>query len=157
MYWILLVSWYVVSYLFFSIFLQLFFQKKIEVTIRFIHIISIFLLLFLMLLWVQSIPSPEWWNRFQHAFWGGFLIVFILFLSQKVSKVTLTKFQFISLGILFATLFWVWNEVLEYFLQEYFDMIFTYHLYDTWLDLISNTVWAIIWVSVFSLFLQKNK
>lgn len=156
MYGILLISWYLISYILLSAFLQVFFQKSIQVRPKWSHIVIILCVLILMLVWVSIIPDPEWWNRFQHAFWWGFLIVLIFYLSTKNSGVILTKFQFLSLWMLLATMFWVVNEIIEYFMQAHLNMVFSTQLYDTWLDLIANTIWASFGVSIFASLLPKK-
>ncbi len=89
-----------------------------------------------------NIPDLELSNRFLHAFGGGFMAFLVCFLAIKDSKLPINKFQFFVFSILIVVTLGVANEVLEFFLQNYFDVKASSNINDTWLDLISNIVGA---------------
>lgn len=79
-------------------------------------------------------------NRFLHALGGGLMVVLVCFLAIKNLQFGISRFQFIVVSALTATAFGVGNELLEFFLENYFGLIANVSLNDTWLDLLSNTV-----------------
>jgi hypothetical protein len=87
-----------------------------------------------------SYPDPEIGNRILHAFGGGFLAFLMCFLVWRETKLPITIFQFTVFSALIVTAMGVGNEMLEFFLQNYRDLLFARDPNDTWLDLISNTV-----------------
>lgn len=91
-----------------------------------------------------NIPDLELSNRFLHGFGGGFMAFLVCFLAIKDSKLPIKKFQFFVFSILIVVTLGVANEILEFFLQNYFDVIASSSINDTWLDLISNIVGATI-------------
>src|SRR3989338_874868 len=107
-------------------------------------IVSIFVCYFVVLFLSSSISSPELANRILHTLGGGSLVVLICFLAVKDSGVKIKSFQFFIMSISIAILFGVANEILEYILQNHFGFIFADSVNDTWLDLISNTVGALL-------------
>lgn len=66
-------------------------------------------------------------------------MVLVCFLAIKNLQFGISKFQFILVSALTATAFGVGNELLEFFLENYFGLIANVSMNDTWLDLLSNT------------------
>jgi len=86
------------------------------------------------------VPDREWGNRVIHALGGGVTTFVVCFRVVKDFKIPLTRFQFFIFCALTVTAIRVGNEILEYFLQNYFNIMFAGNVNDTWLDLMSNTV-----------------
>ena len=96
-------------------------------------------------------------NRFLHALGGGLMVVLVCFLAIKNLQFGISRFQFIVVSALTATAFGVGNELLEFFLENYFGLIANVSLNDTWLDLLSNTVGIIFALLVLTpLYKQRN-
>ena len=90
------------------------------------------------------IPDLALSNRFLHAIGGGFMAMLVCFLASRDSRVSISKFQLISISFLVTTFLGVGNELAEFALQSITGFPFTDSLTDTWLDLTSNTVGALI-------------
>ncbi len=97
----------------------------------------------------------EFGNRIQHAVGGGFLVVLMLFLVVRNAKLDITKVQFFLFGVMLATTLGVFYELLEMLGEFSTNIVFQTGIYDTWLDLLSNTAGAFIGGAVLSLFLKK--
>jgi hypothetical protein len=96
-----------------------------------------------------SIPNEALGNRFLHGFGGGFLVIVMCFLIVRDTKVQISRFQFFLFAFLIATALGVANEILEFALQNTTSFIFAPTINDTWLDLVSNTVGALLGLCVF--------
>ncbi len=96
-----------------------------------------------------NIPNEWLGNRIQHIFGGGFLSFLICFFVVKDAGLRLTKFQFFIFSYLIVTILGVGNELIEFFLQSYFDFTFARTVDDTWLDLTSNAIGALIAAAIF--------
>lgn len=156
MYFIALSILLIISYIILTYFFQLFFNGKIwKAKLSILHIWTIVLFLFFTIFIVFKIPNPELANRFQHAIWGGFLMIILVYFSYRASNISLSKFQFFCISLMIATCFWVANELAESLLQWNNLFIFADILDDTWLDLWANTLWALLWAGIFSIFLKK--
>lgn len=108
----------------------------------------------------EMIPDPELKNRVLHGLGGGFVAFLVCFLAARDSNVAITKFQFFILSVLVVTAMGVGNEIVEFFVQEYFPFIhfvFSAGPLDTWLDLVSNTVGILVAAVCFVPFINKNK
>jgi uncharacterized membrane protein YhaH (DUF805 family) len=92
------------------------------------------------------IPDLALSNRFLHAIGGGFLAMLVCFLASMDSRVSISKFQLISISFLISAFLGVGNELAEFALQSITGFPFTDSLIDTWLDLTSNTVGAALGV-----------
>lgn len=84
------------------------------------------------------IPSIELGNRFIHAAGGGFMGVLVCFLAVKHSGIVIDRTRLAVLCLLLVTTLGVFNEIAEFYLQYYIGFVSAPHIYDTWLDLISN-------------------
>ena len=104
-----------------------------------------------------GISDMELSNRVLHVFGGGFLAFFICFLAARDSRVRIRRFQFFLFSFLIVIALGVANEILEFFLQNYFHFGFTRNVNDTWLDLISNVAGALIASLCLLLFVPKSK
>ena len=106
----------------------------------------LYLVIFSVLAYVISyaIPGYDLGNRFLHAFGGGFLAMLMCFFVVRDTKLPLTKFQFFVFSLLVVTALGVGNELLEFLCQSITGVIFSPTATDTWLDLTSNTVGALI-------------
>ncbi len=98
----------------------------------------------LIILGTYLIPDIAIANRLLHALGGGFMAFFICFLVTKDINLPITKFQFLFISFLTVTSLGVANELAEGFLQNYTSMVFAPTINDTWLDLASNTIGAMI-------------
>ena len=84
------------------------------------------------------IPEPFWANRFQHTM-GGVVAFVMFFLVVRVT----------ALGVA--------NELLEFFLQQTTGIIFNDDIFDTWLDLFSNTNGALLAGGLLTMLIPRNK
>lgn len=76
---------------------------------------------------------------------------------MKDSTLSISRFQFLTLSMLLVTAMGVGNEILEFFLQNYFYLISSQNPLDTWLDLISNTLGIITGALIFTPFLNLKR
>ncbi len=134
-----------VAYLVFAFAFPKFFKNKFQAlspnwafSILYIIIFSVAAHYFSLL-----IPNDELSNRVLHALGGGFAAFFICFLVFRDSKIQLTRFQFFVFSFLVVTALGTANEIIEFFLQNNYHLIFAPNTNDTWQDLISNTVGAL--------------
>ncbi len=156
MYFILYAFWLIVSYFVLAMFLQFFFYWKTgNYSFKIAHILYVLVFLLCVMIWVFLIPDPEFANRIQHALGGGFIMVFLFYLSWLASGVKMTKIQFFFLSILVATAFWVANEFAESLLQLQFWLRFSSYLEDTWYDLWANGLGSLIAASFFTFLTKK--
>ncbi len=105
---------------------------------------------------VLNVSDPILANRLQHALGGGFMAFFVCFLAATRSAISLSRFQFFCFSFLIVTALGVANEVLEFFLQNYFGLHFASAVNDTWLDLISNVIGALVASIIFVPFVRKK-
>jgi hypothetical protein len=98
---------------------------------------------------VVSVPDQTIGNRLLHALGGGFLSFLICYRVAVDTRVAMSSFQFLVFGALVVTALGVGNEILELFFAVYLRADFQSDGYDTWLDLVSNTVGAGIGAAVF--------
>ncbi len=83
-------------------------------------------------------------NRVLHAFGGGFLASLICWLAVRDSRLRIGRFRFFVFTFLLVMTLGVANEIAEYFLQGRTGMVFATDVNDTWLDLLSNAVGALL-------------
>jgi hypothetical protein len=102
------------------------------------------------------IPNIELGNRFIHAAGGGFMGVLVCFLAVKHSGIGIDRPRFAILSLLLVTTLGVFNEIAEFYLQYYVGFVSAPHIYDTWLDLISNMFGFMVAISLFTPF-HDNK
>jgi hypothetical protein len=91
-----------------------------------------------------SIQDLELANRILHIFGGGFMGFFVCFLAARDSGVNINKFQFFVFSVLIVLALGIANELFEFFLQTYFELISAATVTDTWLDLTSNAIGIVI-------------
>ena len=96
-----------------------------------------------------SITDIALGNRILHAFGGGFLAFLMCWLVVRDTKIQITRFQFFVFSFLIVTALGVGNEILEFIMQSITGTIFAPTILDTWLDLCSNTVGALIAAACF--------
>lgn len=104
-----------------------------------------------------GVPDRGFGNRLLHAFGGGFLSFLICFLVVRDSGLKITRLQFFIFSLFVVTFLGVTNEIAEFFLQNYLAFHFADTINDTWLDLISNTVGALIGSVCFVPFIKSAK
>ncbi len=104
-----------------------------------------------------GIPNHELGNRILHTFGGGFLSFFVCFLVVKDSNLQIRRFQFFVFSFLIAMSLGIFNEIIEFFLQNYAHIIFAITPHDTWLDLMSNCLGALIASICFVPFVKNAK
>jgi hypothetical protein len=98
------------------------------------------------------VKDPEISNWVLHTWGGGALAVGTYFLAVRDSGVQSTTLQFFVFGFLVATALGVANELVEFFLQSQFGLIFAESVDDTWVDLTNNTLGALLTLSCLWLF-----
>ena len=150
---------YCITYLILFFGIPLFFDTKIP-RLRYRSLLSIAIILlvyFTVLKATFLIPDVELANRVLHVLGGGVLIVIVCFLSIKDSGVTINMFQFFVIGILIATMCGVINEIAEFILQSQFGFIAAHSVIDTWLDLTSNTIGAVVASACIAPLMRKLK
>ena len=91
-----------------------------------------------------AIPNAEIGNRILHIFGGGFLSFLLCFLVVKDSGLRIGRFRFFVFSFFVTVTLGVANEIAEFFLQHYLAFDFARTITDTWLDLLSNVVGAVI-------------
>jgi hypothetical protein len=102
-----------------------------------------------------AIPDIELGNRLLHAVGGGFLASMVSFLAARDSRIHITRFQlFVLIGLVVLAL-GIANELAEFVLQEYTDLVFAETITDTWLDLASNLAGIIVATFCSALFLKS--
>ncbi len=93
---------------------------------------------------VGSLEDLELGNRILHVFGGGFLAFLVCFLVVKDLHLEISRFRFVVFSFLVVLGLGVGNEILEYFLQNYTSLSFATSANDTWMDLMSNVIGAVI-------------
>ncbi|MFA5829637.1 MAG: hypothetical protein WC843_04030 [Candidatus Gracilibacteria bacterium] len=145
---------YVVLYFLFSFFFK---NKFTPITGKsFISIFLIIIVSFIAYTASFGVADPELGNRIMHMFGGGFLAFMVCFLVVKDSKLAINKFQFFIFSFLIVIALGVANEIAEFFLQNFAYLRFSSSINDTWLDLISNVIGALIAAVCFVPFLKRN-
>lgn len=123
-------------------------------------VISLALILILMgvITWVVfSIPSEFWGNRIQHAFGGGFLMLFVCVRAFHDSGTRIDPIRFFLIAGMLVTTLGVASEIIEFFFQMTTPLVFADSIYDSWLDLLSNAVGATLGGLVFAPFISSRK
>lgn len=159
MYVFLVALGYCVAYLFLFFLYPLFFKNIVStVTWRSLYSVAyvIFLYIFISLI-STNISDVDLSNRILHIFGGGFLSFFVCFLVVKDTGLRITKFRFFTFSFLIVVALGVGNEIFEYFLQNYSSLSFAKTANDTWMDLISNCVGALIAAACFVPFIKFDK
>ena len=88
---------------------------------------------------------------------GGVVAFVMFFLVVRDTRTALTRLQFFILGFLIVTALGVANELLEFFLQQTTGIIFNDDIFDTWLDLFSNTNGALLAGGLLTMLIPRNK
>ncbi len=124
----------------------IFFGQKITVSRRKPWLSLALIVIVSLLAYTANFSIQNLWlaNRILHIFGGGFAGFLACFLAARDSRIQITKFQFFVFSVLIVLALGTANELLEFFLQEYFGFISATTVTDTWLDLASNTVGIII-------------
>lgn len=102
------------------------------------------------------IVDREFGNRVMHAFGGGFLAFLNCFLIVKNLKLKMKIFQFVLFSFLIVMSLGIANELVEFVLQSNTPLIFANSINDTWLDLTSNLVGAILAIGIFTPFIRNK-
>lgn len=104
-----------------------------------------------------SIQDAEVSNRVLHALGGGFVAYFVCFRVAKDARLQINQLQFFVFSALIVTAMGVGNEVAEFVLQNYTELVFADSINDTWLDLISNSVGILAAAVLCSPFLHSQR
>lgn len=100
----------------------------------------------------------EWiGNRIIHILGGGAASFFMCFRVIKDTDMKIGRFQFFVFSFLIVTALGVGNELVEFFLQHFFHIIFAPTITDTWLDLLSNTIGILLGAAVLVPFVKSHK
>lgn len=145
---------YFILYFLFSIFFKNTITRPNHKSVYSIIYVVIFSLLSYLIVYV--IPNEWWSDRVLHLLGGGAVSFFLCFLVVKDSKLNIGRFQFFIFSFLIVTALGVGNEIIEFFLQHYFNIIFASTVTDTWLDLISNLIGTLIAAAVLVPFIKNN-
>ena len=103
-----------------------------------------------------SLTDQNLGNRIMHTFGGGFLAFFTCFLAVRDSQLRIGKFQFFLFSFLIVISLGVANEIMEFILQNHFNFIFSQTINDTWWDLTSNLIGALIASAILIPFIKKS-
>lgn len=154
---LLLTTLYCLVYaVFFRLFPYFFNQPRPPFSKRSIYSIGIIVALSALAYLISyHIPDIQLGNRFLHAFGGGFLAFLTCWLIVRDTKIKISKFRFFVFSLLIVTALGVGNELLEFFLQTTTGYPFSDSIIDTWLDLTSNTVGALITAVLLTPWLSK--
>lgn len=148
------------SYIFLPFVFAVFFPSSIQVTVRRaqygMSMFWICLLSFGCYVLAHLVSDPELSNRLLHILGGGFLALFVCFLVVRDNQLKISRIQFLLLSGLVVIALGVGNEMVEFVLQNYFNWVFAQTVVDTWLDLISNMLGAIIGAVIFTPFLKEH-
>jgi hypothetical protein len=106
---------------------------------------------------VRYVPDIEIGNRILHAVGGGFLTFLLCFLVVRDGEYKIGKAQFFIFSLLIVVFLGVINENIEFFLQHFFDYVAANSIDDTWLDLVSNSLGALIASLCFVPFINSKK
>ena len=138
--------------------LPIFFEKKMDsISRKAVPSILIILIVSFFIYYLNFIISNvDVANRVLHTFGGGFLAFLVCFLVVSDSKLKINKFQFFAFAFLLVTALGVTNEILEFILQNYTQMVMASNINDTWLDLISNTFGILIGGIIFLPFVNRK-
>lgn len=127
-------------------FFAFFFEKRIAKLSR-NSLFSILLIICMSALSYQiafAIPDPELGNRVLHGLGGGFIAFVVCVLAARDIKLRANTFQLFFISFLIVSTLGIANEVLECILQNTLGARFATSINDTWFDLISNTIGAIV-------------
>jgi hypothetical protein len=97
-----------------------------------------------------SIDDPELANRFLHAYGGGFMAFFTCFCAARDAHRGITRLQLCIFAFLVVGMLGIMNEIIEYVLHVYGHIVFVEDMFDTSLDLISNTIGSIVALILFA-------
>ena len=150
MYLLTLIPLYIVTYLIWIAWIQIFFGQKIKIKENIVDILIIVLTYISSLFIVTLISDSELANRVQHALGWWFLVTLLWYLSYLRSNIHLSRFQLFHLLFFVALTLGIANELAESVLQNNFWILFAPNIEDTWYDLWANTIWALLWAGVFS-------
>ncbi|MEK7672881.1 MAG: hypothetical protein AAB373_03280 [Patescibacteria group bacterium] len=145
--YLLLITLGMVSAYFMLFFLLPYFFEKPVPKLKLKSLYSvIFIIIFSLFVYefTDRMANHELGNRILHAVAGGFLAFVTCFLAARDGQLKITGFQFFFFSLLLVIAFGVANEFLEAYLQNHTTIIFAPNVNDTWFDLISNFVGAII-------------
>ncbi len=120
-------------------------------------ILYIIVFSFFVFLVSSVVPNYELSNRILHIFGGGFLSFMVCFLVVRDSRLSIRRFQFFVFSFFVVTLLGVINEIIEFFFQNYYGIIFAFGIFDTWLDLVSNGIGALIASFCFVPFIKNSQ
>lgn len=135
-----------VTYAVLFFFFPLFFREPLRrLSLRSLSSIAVATLFYAIIVKLSyDISDVEIGNRILHAFGGGFVAFFVCFRAAADSRVSSSRFQFFTLSFLIVSALGIVNEIAEYTLQNFAGFFFATTANDTWLDLISNSVGALI-------------
>ncbi len=159
MYHLVIIAGLSFAYVAFFLYVPMFFQKKPALSAR----VSLFSVLWIVLASVAvdivsfQIPDEQIANRVMHIFGGGVISFLVFFLAVKDAKLKLGRSQFFILGFLLVATLGVFNEIIEFFLQQYAHVVFSDTVTDTWLDLTSNTIGALLGGAVLTPFIPRPR
>lgn len=149
---------YIACYFFLFQLLPIFFrQSRLPLGLRSIASVSfIFFLSILSYVVALNVPDVDLGNLILHMFGGGFLAAILCYLVVRDTGVTLTRFQFFVITFLIVLALGVANEHLEFFVQTFTRFSYADTVQDTWIDLVNNSIGAVLGASVFTLRIPKK-
>jgi hypothetical protein len=102
----------------------------------------------------MTIPDLELANRVQHAL-GGFVAYVSCHLAVRDLGINVGVYRFTFIALLMVASLGIANEIMEFGLQSTSLYVFSNDPYDTWLDLISNSVGEVIAASIVFFLVRK--
>jgi len=148
----------IVVYLLCPFLFSIFTKEKFRFTPSIISLGIITVWMIIIYFCTTSVIQDKFWaNRVLHAVGGGFNIVLIASLALKDFKIKLPLPQIIIIVFMLATTLGVFNEIIEFFLQQALGWKFATIIEDTWLDLVSNLVGTILGLTSLSIIFKKDK
>lgn len=117
--------------------------------------IAIIVALYLAIFAASSLMNEELANWLLHTWGGGALVALTCFLAMRDSGVQSTTLQFFVFGFLVATALGVANELVEFFLQSQFGIIFAESIQDTWVDLANNSIGILVALACLTPFVRR--
>ncbi len=139
---------FVFTFLGFVALLPLFFEgefRRVYNTKKILQsLVVVFILSFALSSLTVFFPTSFWADRIQHAIGGAGVLMLTWYLALKAASISVSRPTFFVLGFLIVTTLGVGYELLEFLGEMTTSFVFQTSQYDTWLDLLSNTVGALV-------------
>ena len=109
------------------------------------HSLTFVVVMLAVAFFISHLITDFWWsNRIQHALGGGATVFFLCWRIVGDAELRISKMQTFIFCFLIVTALGVGNELVEYVMQHWSVFVFAQTVDDTWLDLWSNAIGALI-------------